>query len=266
MERVDTLFNELLHTLATELSASDTVAMVLAGSAVRNAATAYSDIDLAHIMAEGYAGPEKRFHYRDGRLISVSMRTMSWWRRAVTQPERAIFLVPAMRDARILLDPEGEFSRYLRELQDFSWTPLQPAANRFAGAALAAQAETVHKILSALVRNEGLFESVTPLALDLTQIVAVQRGVLIETSAHYMQQIRHAVGDASEWSHFHRVATAQPRPGEPSTTLREQGVAVLHLYLETFRMIESLMLPDRHALAAATSSVVRQALQSGSLA
>jgi predicted nucleotidyltransferase len=68
--------------------------MVLAGSAVRNAATAYSDIDLAHIMAEGYAGPEKRFHYRDGRLISVSMRTMSWWRRAVTQPERASFWFP----------------------------------------------------------------------------------------------------------------------------------------------------------------------------
>ncbi len=266
MERVDTLFNELLHTLATELSASDTVAMVLAGSAVRNAATAYSDIDLAHIMAEGYAGPEKRFHYRDGRLISVSMRTMSWWRRAVTQPERAIFLVPAMRDARILLDPEGEFSRYLRELQDFSWTPLQPAANRFAGAALAAQAETVHKVLSALVRNEGVFESVTLLALDLTQIVAVQRGVLIKTSAHYMQQVRHAVGDASDWSRFHRMATAQPGAGKPPTTLRKQGLAVLHLYLETFRMIEGSMLPERRALAAHTNSVVHHALQSDSLA
>lgn len=266
MEEVDAISNELLHTLATELSASDTVAIVLAGSAVRNTATAYSDIDLAHVMAGGHAGPEKRFHYRDGRLISVSMRTMTWWRRAITQPERAIFLVPAMRDARVLLDPDGEFNRYLRELQDFSWTTLQPAANRFAGAALAAQAETVHKVLSALLRNEGLFESVAPLALDLTQIVAVQRGVLIETSAQYMQRVRHAVGDDSEWSRFHRVATAQPRPGEPATTLRQQGVAVLHLYLETFRMIERIMLPDRHALAAATSSVVRQALYSGSRA
>lgn len=266
MEGVDAISNELLHTLATELSASDTVAMVLAGSTVRKNATAYSDIDLAHIMAEGYTGPEKRFHYRDGRLISVSMRTMTWWRRAVTQPERAIFLVPATRHARILLDPEGEFSRYQRELQDFSWAPLQPAANRFAGAALAAQAETVHKVLSALLRNEGLFESVTPLALDLTQIVAMQRGVLIETSAHYMQQIRHAVGDASEWSRFHRMATAQPRDGEPPATLRAQGLAVLYLYLETFRMIEGIMLPDRHPLAAATNSVVHQALHSDSLA
>ncbi len=266
MEGVDAISNELLYTLATELSASDTVAMVLAGSAVCNAATAYSDIDLAHIMPEGYTGPEKRFHYRAGRLISVSMRSMTWWRRAVTQPERAIFLVPVTREARILLDPEGEFSRYQRELQDFSWTPLQPAANRFAGAALAAQAETVHKVLSALVRNEGLFESVTPLALDLTNIVAVQRGVLIETSARYMDQVRHAVADASEWSRYHRVATAQPREGEPPTTLREQGLAVLHLYLETFRMIEGVMLPDRHTLAAATYSVVHQALHADSLA
>ncbi|MDQ2743871.1 MAG: hypothetical protein M3Z66_16460 [Chloroflexota bacterium] len=266
MEGVDAISNELLRTLATELSASDTVAMVLAGSAVRNATTAYSDVDVAHIMAEGYAGPEKRFHYRDGRLISVSMRSMSWWRRSITQPERAIFLVPAMRDARILLDPEGEFSRYLRELQDFSWAPLQPAANRFAGAALAAQAETVHKVLSALVRNEGLFESVAPLALDLTQIVAVQRGVLIETSARYMDHVRHAAGDASEWSRFHRTATAQPRHGEPPTTLRAQGLAVLHLYRETYRTIEGIMLPDRRALAADTDSVVQHALESGSLA
>jgi len=266
MEGVDAISNELLYTLATELSASDTVAMVLAGSAARNVATAYSDIDLAHIMPEGYAGPEKSFHYRDGRLISVSMRPMTWWRRAGTQPERAIFLVPAMRDARILLDPDGEFRRYLRELQDFSWTPLQPAANRFAGAALAAQAETVHKVLSALVRNEGLFESVAPLTLDLTQIVAVQRGALIETSAQYMHSVRQAAGDTSDWSRFHRLATAQPRPNAPSTTLRAQGLAVLHLYLETFRMIEDIMLPDRHALAAATCSVVHQALQSDSLA
>ncbi len=35
MEGVDAISNELLHTLATELSASDTVATVLAGSAVK---------------------------------------------------------------------------------------------------------------------------------------------------------------------------------------------------------------------------------------
>lgn len=219
----------------------------------------YSDLDLAHIVDDSYTGPEKKFYYRGNLLVSVNSRTLEWWRRAITLPERAIFVVPAMRSARILLDPDGMFARYQSELADFSWAPLQPAADLFAAAATAAQAETVHKILGALWRGEGLYEPTVMLALDMTQVMAVQSGVMIDGSASYLRQVRAAVGDDSAWSRYHRITTGQCGPGETPPTQRQQAQAAIRLYRETFRLIEPVMPPDRRDLALATVAVVDDA-------
>jgi hypothetical protein len=257
-DRLDLYLDQLLTELVADLSSEHTVAIVLAGSAVRGDATQYSDLDLAHIVDESYSGPEKKFHYQAGLLISVSARTLEWWRLAASQPERAIFLVPAMREARILSDTTDVFQQYLSELAAFTWAPLQEAANRFAGAAVAAQAETVHKVLSALVRGDGLFEPAAMLTLDMTQSMAVQRGVMVKSSASYMQQVRDVVGEESAWSNFHRTATNQT--DEVGVSAREQAEAAVRLYRETVRLIEAVMLPDRRELAAATVAVVDEAL------
>jgi predicted nucleotidyltransferase len=78
----DMKHDDLLAAVVAALSSEHTEAIVLAGSTVRGDATPYSDLDLAHIVKGGYTGPEKTFHYRAGRLVSVSARTFEWWRRA----------------------------------------------------------------------------------------------------------------------------------------------------------------------------------------
>jgi nucleotidyltransferase-like protein len=257
------LSQDFLDALVALVFSEHTEAIVLAGSTVRGDATPYSDVDLAHIVHPSYAGPDKRFHYREGVLISVNARTIEWWRQAVTQPERAIFIVPAMQDARILLDPQGTFAQYRAELATFTWAPLQTLADRFAGATVAAQAETVHKILSALVRGEGMYEPVAMLTLDLTRAMAVQRGVLISSSAVHMREVRRAMGDTSAWSRCHRLATGELDEGESHPTSRQQAHASLQLYRETVRLLEDIMLPDRRELALSTARVVDEALGGG---
>jgi len=87
---------------------------------------------------------------------STTVRTVEGLQLAVGRPEQAIFLMPGMRSARIFFDPHGMFARYQSDLASFTWAALQPAADRYTGAPLAARAETVHKILSLLLRGEGV--------------------------------------------------------------------------------------------------------------
>jgi hypothetical protein len=98
------------------------------------------------------------------------------------------------------------------------------------------------------------------LTLDLTLAMAVWHGVLMESSASYMRQVRAAVGDTSPWSHWHRLATGQDYGDAPMPTLRMQAQAAIRVYRETFRLIEPVMVSDRRELARATATVVDKAL------
>lgn len=115
---------DVLAEFVETLSCEHTLAIVLAGSAVNGTASRYSDLDLAHIVDAAYTGPEKKFYYRGPQLVSVTARTIGWWELAVERPERALFVVPAMRSARILFDPHGIFARYQANLASFSWASL----------------------------------------------------------------------------------------------------------------------------------------------
>ncbi len=233
-----------------------TEAIVVAGSTVTGTATPFSDIDLAHVVGPDYTGPEKKFYYRGTQLISVNARTLEWWTLATQRPERAIFTVPAIRSAHILFDPDGTFARYRAGLATFTWAPLQAAADAFAGATLAAQAETVHKILSGLVRNEGMFEPASVLTMDLTLAMAVWHGVFVESSAAYHRQVREAMGDHSLWSNWHRIATGEDGADGSAVATRARAQAAIRLHGETFRQLEPVMTPDRRELAAATVAAV----------
>ncbi len=252
IEDVRSILSEFLPALVSE----HTEAIVLAGSTVYGNATLFSDIDVAHIVDAQYSGPEKKFYYLAGRLVSVNARTLGWWRHAVAQPETAIFVVPAMRRALIVLDSRGTFAQYQAHLTTFSWEPLQEAAYQFAGAALASQAETVHKILSAMVRGEGVYEPTARLTLDLTLAMAVHGGVLIESAGAYMRQVRQSLGNDSLWSSYHRTATAECRDDTVHPTLLQQAQAAIRLYRETFRLIESTVAPDRRDLARETVTII----------
>src|SRR5437660_5271674 len=121
-----------LSGLVSELDNEQVTAIILKGSCARGEETAYSDVDLTAFMR---TEPDHSFHqrfYREGRLISIGTHTFEHYRRAFLRPEEAIFVVPSTREARILLDKDGLFRQLQQEARDWTWEPLQEAANQYA--------------------------------------------------------------------------------------------------------------------------------------
>jgi hypothetical protein len=121
---------------------------------------------------------------------------------------------------------------------------------------VASQAETVHKILSGLVRGDGLYEPTVRLTLDMTLAMAVHRGVLVRSSATYHAQVREALGRDSAWSTHHRIATASIGDGEPTPTLHQQAWSAIALYRDTIRLIENALDCKQRNLVAATVEMI----------
>ena len=257
------LSDEFLRALVDELAGKQTVAIVLAGSHAQGEATPYSDVDLAHLVAAPLSGPDKRYYYRDGHLVSVATRPLAWFRATVTRPEQAVFYVAGLREARILLDREGAFRAFQQELEHFSWTPLQEAANAYASSAMMHLAEVAHKVLSALVRGDrlSLFEATSGLWYALTQAVAVQRGVLAVSSHTHMRQVREAVGTDAPWTRYHGVVAASDVHAARATSVEARAIAALCLYRETVALLRPVIRPEHREVAEQTVVTIAAALR-----
>lgn len=230
-----------LETLTAELDGPDVSGIALGGSFARGAATEYSDVDLGPFYRHDATLPPKRLFWRDGWLVSVSPKTVSGWREQMARPEWAIYLVPSAARLRILLDKDGTLAALVAEARAFRWEPLQPAADAFAGEMLMIFAEHVLKLLGALSRDDeaSLPYPLGELLFVLPQVVAVQRGLMIESGNTYHQQVQASAGGIeSAWSRAQRAALGMR--GEP---LRERGAAALLLYAETARLIADALQP-----------------------
>ena len=256
------LSDEFLRALVDELAGKQTVAIILAGSHAQGEATPYSDVDLAHLVAAPLSGPDKRYYYRDGHLVSVATRPLAWFRVAVTRPEQAVFYVAGLREARILLDREGAFRAFQQELEHFSWTPLQEAANAYASSAMMHLAEVAHKVLSALVRGGrmSLFEATSGLWYALTQAVAVQRGVLAVSSHTHMRQVQEAVGTDAPWTRYHGVVAASDVHAARTISVEARAIAALCLYRETVALLRPVIRLEHREVAEQTVVTIEAAL------
>src|SRR5919202_2350411 len=256
------LSDGFLHALVDELAGKQTVAIILAGSHAQGEATPYSDVDMAHLVAAPLSGPDKRYYYREGHLVSVATRPLAWFRVAVTRPEQAVFYVAGLREARILLDREGGFRAFPQELEHFAWSPLQEAANSYASSTMMHLAEVAHKVLSALVRRDrlSLFEAASSLWYTLTQAVAVQRGVLALSSRTYMRQVRETVGTDAPWTRYHGLVAASDVHAAGATSVEARAIAALCLYHETVALLRPVIRLEHREVAEQTVVTIEAAL------
>jgi hypothetical protein len=257
-----TLSEEFLHALVDDLAGKQTVAIILAGSHAQGDATPYSDVDMAHLVAAPLSGPDKQYYFREGHLVSVATRPLAWFRAAVTRPEHAVLCLAGLRQARILLDREGTFRAFQQELENFSWVPLQEAANSYASSAMMHLAELAHKVLSALVRGDrlSLFEATSSLWFALTQAVAVQRGVLAVSSHTHMRQVREAVGTDAPWTRYHGLVAESDVQAAHATSVETRAIAALCLYQETVVLLRSVIRPEHREVAEQTVVTIEAAL------
>jgi predicted nucleotidyltransferase len=239
------LSDDFLSRMIAELDDDTTQAIILHGSYVRgDALLPFSDVDLVRILQESVTQEEsKRFVYRDGHLLSISSRPLSVYRKRFLQPERAIFAIPGIREARILLDKQGEFQKLQQEAWQWRWEPLQDAANAYASHTMVEQTEIVLKLLRALALHDSiaLSEMIMDLLAAVTDAVAVQRGVLVRSGNTYFHQVQEAVGQQSGWTYSHlRIAGVTL----PPLSLRERGKEALSLYKETAQLLKPVLCAD----------------------
>jgi len=263
LHRGSALSDVFLSELVIELDTGGVTAIILRGSYARGDAVPYSDVDLTRLVKElPERTQQKQFTYRHGLLISISTRTIDQYREDFTIPERALFVVPSVREARILLDKEGAFCALQQEAKAWTWEPLQTEANYYASNILMAHTEYVHKILRALLLGDvfALTEITLELLLALTDAVVVQHGMLVIGGNTYFRQVQAMVGVESTWTNYHRIVAGIDTSPAQSVSTEEKGVAVLHLYQETVKLLRSFLYPMHREVIEQSVVVIDSAL------
>ena len=258
------LSDAFLAGLVAELDGADVTSIALRGSYARGEATAFSDIDISRCMREEatVSIPAGQFFYRKGHLVSLSTRKIALYRERMLVPEQAIYTVPALREARILLDKHGDFYRLQQAARNFTWEPLQESANAYASQHMLLQTEIVHKILRALHLHDilALTEMIQLLFAALTNAVAVQRGLLLEGGNTYFRQVQQAVGLASHWVYCHNIIADLCTP---PVSLAEKGVAALRLYQETALLLRDALRENERPVVEQTCAIIGEFAPAG---
>ncbi|HET9980922.1 MAG TPA: nucleotidyltransferase domain-containing protein [Ktedonobacterales bacterium] len=252
-----------LRSLVAEYATSGIVALALAGSYARGDTTRWSDVDIIRYTTALPTTSEERYTLaiREERLVSLTTTTIATKQAEMTQPEEAIFVVPGLRQARILHDPTGALATLHQAARDFTWEPLRAAAARHASETVMGQAEEAHKLLGALSRHDesAAIYATRGAVMGLTRAVAAGRGVLIESENSYYRQTQQAAGEDSTWTYFHRIAAGFTAPDmldarrPPAEAI---AIAALHLYRETTRLLWPLFLPRHLPVIEATLAAI----------
>ena len=246
-----TLPNSFLQSLITRIDDPNVAAITYAGSYARGQAGTHSDVDLQVYVRTMPESEYERYTlcYWDGYLVSLSTNTIEAERANLLHPEHALWAVPGLRQAVILLDKEGSLASLKQAAIEFNWFNLQPLADEYAVEQLMGYAEEVHKILNGLAREQEstVLYALLGLFKGLARAVAVQRGLLMESENRFFDVIQDSVGRNTNWTRAFRLAVgADPLPiNQPSYRIR--GAAALTLYLETAELFKNII-TDKHRM------------------
>jgi hypothetical protein len=257
---VITLPESFLPSLIAELKEHNVTGITMAGSFSRGQGGSYSDIDLQLYVKEKPRDLIGSLALRlwQGFLVSIHYDSIEEERAKLTSPWDAIWAVPGLRQAVILYDPTGSLADLKQAAVEFEWSPLQSLADRYASSEIAAYAEEIYKILSGLsTENESkvLYANIG-LVPGMAKIVAVQRGILIETENRYFEFIQDSVGRDSEWTRLFRLALGADTSSEKTPPYRIRGIASLNLYHQTAKLMDSILLEeDREVIISALNLI-----------
>lgn len=255
----------LVKTLTGRFDGPGVKALVLAGSRARGDAGPYSDLDLIRLTSDdGARGAEAESYLIEGRLVVVSDAGPSAVEDWFSSPWAATKVVGGLRSARALLDRDATFARVQARARAFVWdASMQRRADAWASRQMVGWIEEVHKGLEGLRRNDAgrLLNARHGCSWGMSQVVQVQRGVLLSGDNAFYEEVAEAVGRDSEWARLRRTAFGVSEGDEAAPTLREQVVAGLRLYVLTAGMLAGALRPEDEPLVTWTVSLIRRALE-----
>ena len=241
-----TLSDPFIQSLLEKIDSADVIAAGLVGSYARRQEGKYSDVDLdiyvSQLPENPYGGYTLR--YWDNRLISLKYATLEDERSGLSDPRRAIWVVPGLRGMKILLDKDGSLTELQKAAEHFDFSLLQSRADEYAAEQVMGNAEEVHKILSGLARSHEstVLYATWGLVKNMLETVAVQRGLLIVSENRYFDLIQEAVGRDTKWTRAFRMAWGLDAN---ASQYQSRGAAALTLYRLSAAMFDGLI-PEKH--------------------
>jgi predicted nucleotidyltransferase len=257
------LTDSFLQSLVTRLDDDNTVGVTLAGSFARGEGGPYSDVDIHQYVRQMPADDAAAYilRYMDGHLVSITLMTVDVQNANLRDPKKAIWAVPGLRQERILLDKDGSIAAVKDSAVKFNWEPMQAAADAYASWNLGGFAEEIHKILAGLAQRD---ESMTLNAsMGLTQGMAitllVQRGAFISSENVFITVAQDTAGRESDWTRQYRLAIGLDPLSPERPVFIGRGVAGLHLYCETARLLQDILQPEDAVLVNRATEIIREA-------
>ncbi len=254
------LSDSFLRSALEQIDSPDVIGVGVAGSYARGQESKYSDVDFDIFVSQlpPHSYDLYTLRYWDDKLISLKRVLLEEERSALTNPRRAIWAVPGLSSMQIVLDKDGSLAALQQAAQAFDWSPLQPAANRFAAEEVMGCAEEVHKILSGLARGHEstVLYATWGLVKSMLEAVAVQKGLMIVSENRYFDLIQEAVGRDSKWTRAFRTAWGL----DPNACQYQvRGAAALTLYRLSAMMFDAFIPEIHRAVVVRTLQLIKEA-------
>ena len=241
-----TLSDSLIQFVLEKIDSPDVIGVGIVGSYARGQAGKYSDVDFDIFVSKLPESEYDRYtlRYWNSKLVSLKYALLEDERSALTNPRRAIWAVPGLREMNIVLDKDGSLSAVQRSAVAFDWSTLQSSADEYAAEQVMGCAEEVHKIMSGLARGHEstVLYATWGLVKNMLEAVAVQRGLMIVSENRYFDLIQDAVGRDTKWTSAFRTSWGLD---STSSQYQSRGVAALMLYRLTAAMFDRFI-PEKH--------------------
>jgi predicted nucleotidyltransferase len=184
---------QLAQAMAQEMAVRGAVAALLGGSHARGEAHSESDIDLTFIGRDATGWLERRA----GHLVSIDWRSPESIRTDLRNPAAAGWLVPALRNARILHDPQDVAAGLKREAEAWTWDSLSRECDAWVAGEITGYAEEVHRLAGSLGRGNWSMAAVVRavLAIHLAPVLSVHLRLFYNTENELWDGVSQALGE-----------------------------------------------------------------------
>ena len=204
------LSDSFLQFLVTQLDNENTIGVTITGSYTRGEGGQYSDVDIHCYVRQmpSNEGEASYLRFIKGHLVSVSLTTLEGVYDSLRNPKKFIWVIPGLRQSRILLDKDGSIAALKEFAAKVPWEVLQASADAYASWNLSGCTEEVYKILAGLAQQDEsrTLYAVWGLTHELANTLLIQRGILIQTENAYIDLVQETAGRTSEWTRYFRLA------------------------------------------------------------
>lgn len=248
---IDPRVLRLCREVADEMSSEGARAALLMGSRVRGDFYPESDVDLTFIGEDR----ECEMQCRGGFLVSVYWRSFESMRRLLTEPAEVGGLVPALRNAVIVEDPEGLAARLKEEAASWTWDRLDKRCDAWVAEQIADYTEDVQRLYGhgklGKLWVAAAFRNVVSVRMGM--VLAVHLRLLYETENRLWDLVGVEMGE-----HWRAVQSAALGTGNES--FAETCRATLELYSLAARKVRHLMSEKQYEVVSHTCEVIGYSL------